>query len=88
MSRNANLIETPATGAPERLAYPIKDAAALAGVTPWTIHNSISEGRLLARKLGKRWLVLHSDLVRFLNSLDSAEPSTKWLEKRKKAAAA
>jgi excisionase family DNA binding protein len=88
VSRNANLTEIPATATPQRLAYPIKDAAQLAGVTAWTIHTAISEGRLTAHKLGKRWLVLHSDLVHFLNELDPAEPSTKWLEKRKKAAAA
>ena len=79
----------PATAAPQRLAYPIKDAAILAGVTPWTIHTAISEGRLTARKgLGKKWLVLHSDLVHFMNDLAPVEPSTKWLAKRKKAVAA
>lgn len=81
-----NQIETDATALP-RLAYPIKDAAALTGVSPWTIHVAISEGRLTARKLGKKWVVLHSDLIHFLNELETAEPSTKWLDKRKKRAA-
>jgi len=71
-----------------RLAYSIKDASEVAGVTPWTIHTAIAEGRLTARKLGKAWLILHNDLAQFLESLDPASPSTKWLEKRKKRAAA
>ena len=87
MSQNANFIE-PKTVTTHRLAYPIKDAAAIVGVTPWTIHTAISEGRLTARKLGKRWLVLHSDLVHFLNGLDPASPATQWLEKRKRQKAA
>ena len=70
-----------------RLAYSIKEAAEVTGVTPWTIHTAIAEGRLTARKLGKAWLVLHNDLAKFLESLDPASPSTKWLAKRKKVAA-
>jgi len=66
----------------QRLAYSIKDAASVAGVTPWTIHVAITEGRLPARKLGK-WIILHSDLAHFLQNLEPASPSTKWLEKRK-----
>jgi excisionase family DNA binding protein len=88
VSRNTNPTEVPATAAPQRLAYTIKEAADVCSVSPFTIHTAIAEGRLPARRLGKPWVILHSDLVHFLNDLDPVEPSTKWLEKRKKAAAA
>jgi len=74
---------SPVAAPPQRLAYPIKEAAAIAGVTPWTIHTAIAEGRLPARKLGKPWIILHSDLAHFLQNLEPASPATAWLKKRK-----
>jgi excisionase family DNA binding protein len=72
----------------QRLAYPIKEAASIAGITAWTLYTAISEGRLAARKLGKAWIILHDDLANFLQNLDSASPATAWLEKRKSKKAA
>ena len=70
-----------------KLAYPIREAAVIAGVTPWTVHRSVTEGKLRARKLGKSWVILHADLAVFLDALPSVEPSTEWIKNRKKRAA-
>jgi excisionase family DNA binding protein len=78
-------VSTPVISTPY-LSYSIQQASQVAGVTPWTVHTAITEGRLAARKFGKGWIILHSDLQRFLESLDPVSPSAKWLEKRKKVA--
>jgi len=77
----------PANAAPQRLAYSIKDAAEACSVPAWTIHTAITEGRLVAKPLGKRWVITRPDLETFLKNLPAAEPSQQWLEKRKKMAA-
>jgi excisionase family DNA binding protein len=40
-----------------RLAYPINEAAELAGVCPRTIYNLITHGKLKTIKIGRRRLV-------------------------------
>ena len=51
------------------LAYSINEAAEAAGLGRDSIYGAISEGRLRARKYGKRTLVLHTDLQAFLEAL-------------------
>lgn len=47
----------------------IDDACLVAGIGRTKIYEAISEGRLRARKLGKRTLILRADLSSFLDNL-------------------
>jgi excisionase family DNA binding protein len=50
-------------------AVSIAEAAAMAGIGRTKIYKAISEGRLKARKCGKRTLVLKNEFRQFLESL-------------------
>jgi excisionase family DNA binding protein len=50
----------------------VSEACAVAGIGRTKIYQAISEGRLKARKCGKRTLVLRNDLRDFLTSLPGA----------------
>ena len=47
----------------------IPEACAVAGIGRTKIYQAIADGKLKARKLGKRTLVLRADLQAFLASL-------------------
>lgn len=53
----------------EQLTYSIPDVSVRTGLGKTTVYKAISEGRLKARKLGNRTLILASELDKFLNSL-------------------
>lgn len=53
----------------ERLALSINDAVAASGIGRTKIFEAIKEGRLTARKAGRRTIILHDDLARFLQAL-------------------
>ncbi|WOH51130.1 MULTISPECIES: helix-turn-helix domain-containing protein [unclassified Bradyrhizobium] len=50
----------------------VAEACAVAGIGRTKIYQAISEGRLKARKCGKRTLILRDELRHFLVSLPSA----------------
>ena len=50
-------------------ALSISDACEMAGVGRTTVYAAIAEGRLKARKLGRRTLILRDDLMHFLVAL-------------------
>ena len=50
-------------------ALSISDACEMVGVGRTTIYAAIAEGRLKARKLGRRTLILRDDLTHFLVAL-------------------
>jgi len=52
-----------------RVAYSIAETMALSGLGRDTIYKAIHAGHLPARKLGRRTVVLASDLQRFLETL-------------------
>jgi len=56
----------------QREALSIAEAGAIAGLGRTKIYQAISEGKLRARKCGKRTLVLRDDLREFLASLPTA----------------
>jgi excisionase family DNA binding protein len=62
---------------PERLAYSVDELVEVIGVSRGFLFNLIDDGRLVARKLDGRTLILKSDLVRFLESLPVRPPKTK-----------
>ncbi len=47
----------------------VSEACRVSGIGRTKIYEAISEGRLKARKLGKRTLVLRGDLQAFLDNL-------------------
>lgn len=52
--------------APLKLAYNRREAAAATGVTLAHISDAISRGTLPAKKFGREWIVLASDLQTWL----------------------
>jgi excisionase family DNA binding protein len=53
----------------QREGLSIAEACTIAGIGRTKIYEAIADGRLTARKLGKRTLVLRGDLQAFLSSL-------------------
>ena len=51
------------------LAYSIAEACAAARTSRTSIYQAIKSGELIARKRGRRTLVVHSDLKKFIESL-------------------
>jgi excisionase family DNA binding protein len=59
-------LENPVTEKPnpeDRIAYGVKDAAALIGVSPPSIYEEIKEGRLPSLVFAGRRLILREDLI-------------------------
>lgn len=52
-----------------RVAHSVGSAAALAGIGRSTLYAAIRDRRLVARKVGRRTIVLVSDLENWLHSL-------------------
>jgi excisionase family DNA binding protein len=50
-----------------RLALPIPEAAAAAGVSRGTLYNEIKSGRLKPTKIRRRTVILHAELLRWLS---------------------
>ena len=64
-------METQSAAAPQepRLAYGIDDAAHAGDVGRSTIYEEIASGRLVARKIGRRTVILAVDLNEWINNL-------------------
>ena len=52
-----------------RLAYGIEEAAKVSGVGRSKVYEEIGAGRLIARKVGKRTIILAGDLNAWLKAL-------------------
>jgi excisionase family DNA binding protein len=65
-------MNTPASDL-QREGLSILEACAVAGIGRTKIYEAISEGRLKARKFGKRTIVLRADLQTFLSGLPVVE---------------
>ena len=65
-------MNTPASDL-QREGLSILEACAVAGIGRTKIYEAISEGRLKARKFGKRTIVLRADLQTFLSDLPVVE---------------
>jgi len=55
--------------APAKIAYTIRQAVLASGLSRSSIYEAIKRGDLVARKLGKRTLILDEDLRHFLVTL-------------------
>jgi excisionase family DNA binding protein len=64
--------QTGAHAASLRLAYSPSGGAQVLGISRSKLYELIAAGELKVLKLGSRTLVLHSELVRFLATLDAA----------------
>lgn len=51
------------------LAYHITDAVRVSGATRTAVYEAMRQGELPYRKLGRRTLIMHTDLVNWLESL-------------------
>lgn len=58
----------------EQLAYGIGDFGKLADMGRTTTFREIAEGRLKARKIGRRTVILRKDAEAYLNALPPAHP--------------
>jgi excisionase family DNA binding protein len=54
---------------PHRTAYSVDEAAVMAGVGRDAVYDAIREGRLTARKWGRRTIITDTALRAFLESL-------------------
>ncbi|MGH9637076.1 MAG: helix-turn-helix domain-containing protein [Candidatus Angelobacter sp.] len=53
----------------ERVGLSPTDSAQTVGCSPGKIYEAIADGELIARKLGRRTIILRDDLMLWLNSL-------------------
>ena len=53
----------------KKLAYTVRDAAAFCSLGKDSIYAAIADGRLTAKKLGRKTLIRGEDLAQFLESL-------------------
>ena len=53
---------------PQALSFSIKEAAAITGLAVWAIRSAIWAGSLPARLVGKRQIILRTDLERWLST--------------------
>lgn len=62
----------------EKIAYSPEEACEVAGFRKTTLYEEIKAGRLKARKLGKKTLILHTDLRSYLEDLPYMNEFTKF----------
>ena len=60
---------------PGRKAWSIAEAAMLSGLSRDVLYNEIRRGRLVARKAGRRTIIIQKDRERFLMNLPRAGAS-------------
>jgi excisionase family DNA binding protein len=58
-----------------RAAHSVAEVCLLLGLSRDMVYSAIRDGRLIARKLGRRTLITDSDLRRFLDRLPRAGKS-------------
>jgi hypothetical protein len=64
----------------QKLAFSINDVVAVSGVGRTLVFAEIKLGRLVARKCGRRTVILQTDLQDWLNSLPSSARTAGGLE--------
>ena len=56
----------------QAIALSIPDAVSITGIGRTSLYAAIKTGSLVARKCGKRTIILQSDLITWLNSLPAS----------------
>jgi excisionase family DNA binding protein len=59
----------------QSFAYSIAEVCAVARAGRTSVYEAIKSGELVARKRGRRTVVLHDDLLRWLNKLPAINPN-------------
>lgn len=62
-------------GDPDQLAYSIPESATKVNVSRAEMYNRLNRGDLRAKKLGRRTVILHDDLMAYLVSLPDYVPA-------------
>jgi excisionase family DNA binding protein len=62
---------------PQREAFSIHETSIITGIGTTKLYEAIGNKTLKSRKLGKKRLILRSDLEKFLQALPAAEPDNK-----------
>ena len=57
-----------------QLAYSIAETCAAGRTGRTSVYKAIASGELVARKRGRRTVILHDDLLRWLTSLPTVTP--------------
>ncbi len=60
---------TPSSPAGQPLAHTVEEAGRLARLGRSKIYEELKEGRLKGRKAGRRTLIMHADLIAYLENL-------------------
>lgn len=68
-----------------KLGLSIAEAAAAVGLSVWAIRQAVGRGELRAKKTGRSQVVLPSDLLEWLQGLDSVTPSASYSQKYRAA---
>ncbi len=63
----------------EKFAYSILEAAEASNSSRTSVYEAIAQGKLIARKNGKRTIILQDDLLRWLNDLPAVASSPSHL---------
>ena len=58
----------------ERL-YSVRAAAEYLGISPWTLHAWLSQGRIKRTKVGRRTMVRESELLKLIRDEEPGETS-------------
>lgn len=69
----------------DKLAYSIEEACAATSLGTTKIYALISEGKIAARALGRRTVILRADLQHYLDSLPAWEPQQRLTPRRSSA---
>jgi hypothetical protein len=56
----------PVVPSAENVSFSILQASAASGVTPWCVRSAIWDGVLPARRIGKKQIILRSDLEKWI----------------------
>ena len=66
----------PDTSPVERISVSVKDAAAMTGLSKWTIYKLLSDGAVMSVYEGSRRLVLTESLRDYIANLPTERPET------------
>lgn len=58
-----------------RLGFTMEEAAATAAIGRTRVYAAVKDGKLKARKFGRRTVILREDLEAFLRALPAREPN-------------
>lgn len=63
-----------------QLSFTIEEACTVTGIGRTKLYEVLDSGKLPAKKLGKRTLILKTDLMVFLSSLEAYSPQNGGVE--------